>query len=74
MIRLPGLPGWDCGEGELCSVLSTAQMGRSIPRESLICGDLAWAEPGTEQCLAYLRLELSRSLLELPILCPSSGL
>ena len=74
MIRLPGLPGWDHGEGELRSVLSAAQMGRSIPQDSLVHGDLSRAEPGTQHCLAYLRLEPSCSLLEVPILCPSSGL
>lgn len=73
-IRLPCLPGWDCGEGELHSVLSAAQMGRSIPQDSLVHRDPSRGEPGTRRCSAYLRLEPSCSLPEVPILCPSSGL
>lgn len=55
-------------------MLGAAQMGRSIPGDSELRGDLLRAEPGPEPCLPYLRLELSCSLLELPALCPSSGL
>lgn len=73
MIRLPGPPGWDYVEGELCSLLRR-WAGASLGKERLLHGDLARAEPGAEQCLAYLRLEPSCSLLELPVLCPSSGL
>lgn len=68
MIRLPGPPGWDYVEGELRR-WAGASLGKGM-----LHGDLARPEPGAEQCWAYLRLEPSCSLLELPVLCPSSGL
>lgn len=69
----PSRPAWVGLRGG-GAVLSAAQMGRSIPGKRLLHGDPALPQPGPQLCWPYLRLEPSCSLLELPVLCPSSGL